>query len=188
MTCSVRVVLPELSGPYISTTRPRGKPPIPKAISSPSDPVEIAGMASRGWSPIFMTEPLPNWRSIWVSAALSAFFLLSSILPPSLSCLFSGGADCIFEQYYAHPSSPCQPLPNRLRKLPITANSTRTSPCHSQGRAMRLTGAVKQPSLGSCAGLFHNCPKCLRHVCTLSGETALSAGSLPPAHQNRRTL
>ena len=41
MTCSASVVLPELSGPKISMMRPRGRPPMPSAISSPSEPVEI---------------------------------------------------------------------------------------------------------------------------------------------------
>ena len=39
--CNVRVVLPELSGPYISTIRPLGNPPIPKAISKPNEPVDV---------------------------------------------------------------------------------------------------------------------------------------------------
>jgi hypothetical protein len=38
---SVSVVLPEDSGPKISMTRPRGMPPTPSAISSPSEPVGI---------------------------------------------------------------------------------------------------------------------------------------------------
>ena len=33
--------LPELSGPKISTMRPRGSPPTPSAISRPREPVEI---------------------------------------------------------------------------------------------------------------------------------------------------
>ena len=37
------VVLPELSGPYISTTLPLGIPPIPKAKSIDKAPVDIAG-------------------------------------------------------------------------------------------------------------------------------------------------
>jgi predicted ATP-dependent serine protease len=41
-TCNARVVLPELSGPYISTILPLGKPPIPRATSKPSEPVDIA--------------------------------------------------------------------------------------------------------------------------------------------------
>jgi hypothetical protein len=32
---------PRLSGPKISTMRPRGKPPMPSAMSRPSEPVEI---------------------------------------------------------------------------------------------------------------------------------------------------
>src|SRR3954453_1594409 len=54
-------------------TRPRGSPPIPSAISSPSEPVEITSIsdaASR--EPSFMIEPLPKARSIWPSAASKA--------------------------------------------------------------------------------------------------------------------
>src|SRR5207249_9571408 len=43
MTCSMSVVLPEDSGPKISTTRPLGKPPPPNARSRPRAPV---GMTS----------------------------------------------------------------------------------------------------------------------------------------------
>src|SRR3954447_23655984 len=73
MTCSASVVLPELSGPYISMTRPLGRPPMPSAMSSPREPVEITSMsdaASR--EPSFMIEPLPKARSIWPSAASKA--------------------------------------------------------------------------------------------------------------------
>src|ERR1700722_4528020 len=56
--------------------RPRGKPPMPSAMSRPSEPVEITSLsvaASR--EPSFMIEPLPNARSIWPSAASRAFCL-----------------------------------------------------------------------------------------------------------------
>ena len=42
MTCSESVVLPDDSGPKISTMRPRGTPPTPRAASTPIEPVEIA--------------------------------------------------------------------------------------------------------------------------------------------------
>ena len=38
--CKVKVVLPLLSGPYISTILPLGTPPTPKALSIPKEPVE----------------------------------------------------------------------------------------------------------------------------------------------------
>ena len=53
MACSARLVLPDLSGPYISTTRPRGRPPMPRATSSAIDPV---GITSTG-CPGLVTEP-----------------------------------------------------------------------------------------------------------------------------------
>src|SRR5262249_41643566 len=49
--------------------RPRGRPPMPSATSSPSEPEEIASISILSLLPSFMTEPLPNCRSIWESAA-----------------------------------------------------------------------------------------------------------------------
>src|SRR5271169_2755135 len=54
-------------------TRPRGSPPMPSAMSSPSDPVDTVSVSSpRSRLPSFITEPLPKARSIWLSAASSA--------------------------------------------------------------------------------------------------------------------
>src|SRR5436190_17557792 len=45
-------------------------------MSSPSEPDEIVSISiERSFLPSFITEPLPNWRSIWESAADSAFDL-----------------------------------------------------------------------------------------------------------------
>src|SRR5215211_3863749 len=66
------VVLPDDSGPKISTMRPRGTPPTPRARSSDRAPVGIASTSTAVLSPSFITEPWPNSRSIWVTAALSA--------------------------------------------------------------------------------------------------------------------
>src|SRR6185437_938146 len=65
------VVLPEDSGPNTSTMRPLGTPPMPSARSSDSAPVGIASTRTCApSSPMRMTEPLPNSRSIWPSAPL----------------------------------------------------------------------------------------------------------------------
>ena len=67
------VVLPEASGPKISTIRPRGRPPTPSARSSDSAPVGIASTLTwKASSPIFMIEPSPNSRWICVIALFSA--------------------------------------------------------------------------------------------------------------------
>ena len=67
------VVLPEDSGPKTSTIRPRGMPPIPSARSSESAPVGIAAhFTSAPSSPMRMIVPLPNSRSICVSAPARA--------------------------------------------------------------------------------------------------------------------
>ena len=56
----VNVVLPEDSGPYISVTLPLGIPPMPNAMSSPRDPVDIDGISRFSRSPILITVPLPK--------------------------------------------------------------------------------------------------------------------------------
>src|SRR5262249_29011255 len=51
-------------------------------MSRPSEPVEtVSTSMERSFLPSFITEPLPNWRSIWDSAAESA--LLLSMEEPS---------------------------------------------------------------------------------------------------------
>src|SRR5216684_3235013 len=73
---SASVVLPEDSGPKISTTRPRGRPPTPSAMSSPSEPDEMVSMSiERSFLPSRMIDPLPKLRSICESAASRAFVL-----------------------------------------------------------------------------------------------------------------
>lgn len=74
------VVLPDDSGPYISTTLPLGTPPKPSAISRLNEPVGIhSTFILVAESPSFITEPLPNCFSILEIAASSAF-ILSSLL------------------------------------------------------------------------------------------------------------
>src|SRR3954453_2541036 len=49
-------------------TRPRGRPPMPRAMSRAIEPVGMTFMATSGLSPRRMTEPLPNCLSIWARA------------------------------------------------------------------------------------------------------------------------
>src|ERR1044072_6306931 len=80
------VVLPEDSGPKTSTMRPRGMPPIPSARSSDSAPVGIAlTLTCAPGSPMRMTVPLPNSRSICVSAPLRASLRAFAALSAALS-------------------------------------------------------------------------------------------------------
>ena len=87
------VVLPEDSGPKISTTRPRGKPPTPSAASNEIAPVEITEIGTIApLLPSFMMEPLPNCFSIWaivrsMARPFSAFSSAMSAAP----WLFSPG-------------------------------------------------------------------------------------------------
>ncbi len=73
IACKASVVLPALSGPNISMTRPLGNPP-PSATSSVSAPVEIVSTRSFCASPRRMIEPWPKLRSIWVSTFPNAFW------------------------------------------------------------------------------------------------------------------
>src|ERR1044072_2188735 len=75
IVCIATVVLPEDSGPYISMILPLGKPPIPSAISRPSEPVDITSMGSEPFSPIIITDPLPKSFSILSMVRRSAFHL-----------------------------------------------------------------------------------------------------------------
>src|SRR5437879_11042048 len=69
MTCKAIVVLPEDSGPKISTTRPRGKPPTPSAASNEIAPVEITEIGTiASFDPNRMIDPLPNCFSICETA------------------------------------------------------------------------------------------------------------------------
>ena len=72
MTVRARVVLPELSGPKISTTRPRGSPRPPSAISRLSAPLEIDGITGTVSLSRRMIDPLPKFFSICPTAASSA--------------------------------------------------------------------------------------------------------------------
>src|SRR5918998_2665016 len=60
--------------------RPRGMPPTPMQASSESEVVEMAGMSITSLSPRRMIEPLPNFFSMFASAA-------STALPRSAPCL-----------------------------------------------------------------------------------------------------
>src|SRR4051812_28236242 len=73
MTWSIKVVLPEDSGPKISTTRPRGRPPTPRARSSDNAPVWMDSMPIEVFSPIRMMDPFPNCLSMAATAISSAF-------------------------------------------------------------------------------------------------------------------
>src|SRR5580704_6131296 len=80
ITCSVIVVLPEDSGPKTSTTRPRGKPPTPKAASKEIAPVGITAIGTiASFDPSRMIEPLPNCFSICAKAKSIAFARSSAI-------------------------------------------------------------------------------------------------------------
>ena len=75
ITCKVIVVFPLDSGPNTSTTRPRGKPPTPKAASKEMEPVEITAMGTIAYLlPSRIMDPLPNCFSICANARSIALF------------------------------------------------------------------------------------------------------------------
>ena len=84
--CRATVVFPLASGPYISTTRPRGRPPTPSATSSAIDPVGTTPIGGRVSSPRRITEPLPWFFSIWARASCSAFSRSGAVI----SCYLAG--------------------------------------------------------------------------------------------------
>src|SRR5690349_11592464 len=82
MTCWHTVVLPDDSGPKISTIRPRGMPPTPSARSSAIEPVGIESTLCRSAEPSFMIDPRPNCFSIARIAASTARPRSASALSP----------------------------------------------------------------------------------------------------------
>src|SRR5687768_1382452 len=85
--------------------RPRGKPPTPSAMSRPRLPVETVSISICSRLPSFIAEPLPNARSIWASAASSAFcrsMLMDSPPATTFSCaaipLSPRQSDCDFQR------------------------------------------------------------------------------------------
>ena len=86
-TCMARVDLPDDSGPKISMTRPRGRPPTPRAMSRGSAPVGMAAIFIDSFSPMRIIEPLPNCLSIWPRAMSRAFRRSLLVASATGSCL-----------------------------------------------------------------------------------------------------
>ena len=86
---SVNVVLPELSGPYISMIRPFGYPP-PSAKSKLKAPEGITSTSTLWASPNFIIDPSPNCLVIWSIARPSALSLPSSTFLSDAWLDFSG--------------------------------------------------------------------------------------------------
>ena len=53
---------------------------MPRAMSRAIEPVGMTSIGARTSSPRRITEPLPNWRSIWASAASSALSRFSEAM------------------------------------------------------------------------------------------------------------
>ena len=64
IACNATVVLPDDSGPNISTILPLGNPPIPSATSKLNAPDGIVSIDTSPTSPNFITAPLPKFFSI----------------------------------------------------------------------------------------------------------------------------
>src|ERR1700710_1268623 len=85
-----RVVLPEDSGPKISTMRPGGAPPMPSARSSAREPVGIASTLTVPLSPRRISEPSPNsWRMPLTALSSAASLAFASLAETSFKFLLS---------------------------------------------------------------------------------------------------
>ena len=82
------VVLPEDSGPKISTMRPRGTPPMPSARSSARAPVGIASTLTVPLSPSRISEPSPN-----------SFLMPLTALSSAASLAFASFAETSFKPF-----------------------------------------------------------------------------------------
>src|SRR5580658_4446695 len=117
MACRARVVLPLDSGPYTSTTRPRGIPPMPVARSSASDPVEMEATGSGSSSSLsVITAPLPNCFSTAASRLRRARTFSTTCSSIGGSFRFFGCADVNL------PADTARTVPGRAQQLP-TAKS-----------------------------------------------------------------
>src|SRR5215213_1875686 len=145
------VVLPEDSGPKISTIRPRGTPPMPSARSSARDPVGIASTLTVPLSPSLIRAPSPNSflipLTVFSSAASLAFasFAETSFKLVFLSAIFdhltaaSSGQLDLRQRHVArahrleyrtverHPAANPR-LQKRLRQLPRRLRDHRGAP------------------------------------------------------------
>src|SRR3954452_5684166 len=134
ITWYMSVVLPEDSGPKTSTIRPRGTPPMPSARSSDSAPVGIA--LTFTWapsSPIRMTVPLPNWRSICVSAPCRA-------ASRALAAFSSGGVG--MGKLLNSGGSVVEPTFGVGRNPTVRTAPRNEPPCSSRGREDAAAGAL----------------------------------------------
>src|SRR3954451_22851309 len=108
---------------------------MPSATSSAMDPVGMTSTGARPSSPRRMIDPLPNWRSIWLSAASRAFSRSCGAGMSDLVCLEQhalryGGWSCHERRYVRPPTSrPADPA-SVLRHVP--AGAEEGSVAHSQ--------------------------------------------------------
>src|SRR5690242_18545276 len=132
MTCWQTVVLPDDSGPKISTIRPRGIPPTPSARSSAIDPVGIESTDCRSADPSFMIEPRPNCFSIARIAA-------STARPRSATAL------SVVVPLRASMSLPVIVIVSSL--LAASAEPTERDPVPARGAASAFAGLLVPPRL-----------------------------------------
>src|ERR1051326_3483446 len=121
ITCSASVVLPEDSGPKISITRPRGKPPTPRALSSEIDPDGIALTGKTLRDPSRRTDPFPNCFSIWARAESMARWRA----PESRTCRGCTSIECPQKPFF---SGNLQSLALLLKRPPAIVDFTTDGP------------------------------------------------------------
>src|SRR5689334_16852095 len=87
-------------------TRPRGRPPTPRATSRAMELVGITAICITGRSPRRITEPLPNCLSICASASSSAFSRSGAAtiaVTPVFDFAFFATADTVCGGYDKNP-------------------------------------------------------------------------------------
>src|SRR3954463_15922206 len=130
-------------------TRPRGRPPMPSAMSRAIEPVGMTFMTTSGLSPRRMTEPLPNCLSIWaraMSRALSrssvAMMATFEVLGKLSGTTLGRGSD-----------NSGAPADLWRTSLPVDATVGRT-PVRSPGRHAARPGSPAGPSRSARSALL----------------------------------
>ena len=126
--------------------RPRGTPPMPSARSSDSAPVGIA--SQRTWapsSPIRMTVPLPNSRSICVSAPWRAASRALAAFSSSVTGMVLLLGSCWSGQSNALPRTEFPTNEDRNREPPGRSDARRAARRQRPG-SERLVGGARGSS------------------------------------------
>ena len=161
-------------------TRPRGRPPMPSAMSRPSEPVEIASISTTCRSaPSRMIEPLPKARSIWLERRVERLRLVHG-------GVFDDPKTSLPHRPSPYSLSPANGLETSgmwpictvfVLMASFSLGDLNTNSNLRGGRHIRGTLKRKSPTTASTAGTFAQpCPE-MRHA---AGEFVGWAPAPPP--------